>query len=74
MSQIEGRREAAGMKPGWSMGLEGLTSVLRVLLPEAFDKIVKSSDGFNESTTTPSNTQHSDHKGHGTQKDAHSNH
>lgn len=71
---IEGRREASGMRPGWSMGVEGLTTVLRVPLPDAFDKIMKSSDGLNESTNVYLNTQHSDYNGHATQKDAHPNH
>jgi hypothetical protein len=28
------------MRPGWSMGIEGLTTVLRVLPPELYDKIM----------------------------------
>ncbi|MBA4020670.1 MAG: copper oxidase [Pirellula sp.] len=38
-ARVEGRREAKGMRPGWSMGIEGLTTVLRVLPPELYDEI-----------------------------------
>ncbi len=40
MARVEGRPEARGMRPGWSMGVEGLTTVLRVLPPELYDKIM----------------------------------
>jgi hypothetical protein len=40
MAQVEGRREALGMRPGWSMGVEGLFTVLRVLPPESQDQIM----------------------------------
>ena len=40
MARVEGRRETRGMRPGWSMGVEGLTTVLRVLPPELYDKIM----------------------------------
>jgi manganese oxidase len=40
MSRIEGRPEAIGMRPGWSMGVEGLFNVVRVLPPELYDKIM----------------------------------
>ena len=40
MDRVEGRREATGMRPGWSMGVEGLSTILRVLPPEMFDKIM----------------------------------
>jgi manganese oxidase len=40
MSQIEGRPEALGMRPGWSMGVEGLMNVVRVLPPDLYDKIM----------------------------------
>lgn len=41
-AQVEGRRETMGMRPGWSMGVEGLTTVVRVLPPELYDKIMGS--------------------------------
>lgn len=40
MDRIEGRREAKGMRPGWSMGVEGLFTVVRVLPPELYDEIM----------------------------------
>ena len=40
MSRVEGRRETIGMRPGWSMGVEGLSTVLRVLPPETYDEIM----------------------------------
>jgi len=47
MARVEGRREAMGMRPGWSMGVEGLSTVVRVLPPEMYDKITgdKGHDG-----------------------------
>lgn len=39
-ARIEDRREAMGMRPGWSMGVEGLSTVVRVLPPELYDKIM----------------------------------
>jgi FtsP/CotA-like multicopper oxidase with cupredoxin domain len=39
MAGVEQRPEAQGMRPGWSMGVEGMTTVLRVLPPELYDKI-----------------------------------
>ena len=42
MDRIEGRREAMGMRPGWSMGVEGLFTVMRVLPPGLYDKIMGS--------------------------------
>ena len=42
--RVEGRREAMGMRPGWSMGIEGLFTVLRVLPPELYDKIMGSQE------------------------------
>lgn len=38
-ARVEGRREAMGMRPGWSMGVEGLSTVVRVLPPEMYEKI-----------------------------------
>ena len=44
MARVEGRREAMGMRPGWSMGVEGLFTVVRVLPPELYDKIMDSQE------------------------------
>lgn len=41
MARVEGRPEAIGMRPGWSMGVEGLMNVVRVLPAELYDKIMK---------------------------------
>ena len=42
--RVEGRREAMGMRPGWSMGIEGLFTVLRVLPSDLYDKIMGSQE------------------------------
>ena len=39
MDRVEGRREAIGMRPGWSMGVEGLSTVVRILPPELYEQI-----------------------------------
>ncbi len=44
MARVEGRREALGMRPGWSMGVEGLFTVVRVLQPEVYDKMIGSQE------------------------------
>lgn len=50
MARVEGRREATGMRPGWSMGVEGLFTVVRVLPPEFYDKVMgtQEHEGHNE--------------------------
>ena len=40
IDRIEGRREAFGMRSGWSMGVEGLSTIIRVLPPDLFDRIM----------------------------------
>ena len=39
IARVEGRREAMGMRPGWSMGVEGLSTVVRVLPPKMYEQI-----------------------------------
>ncbi len=53
MAMIEGRREAAGMRAGWSMGVEGLSTVVRVLPPDLYDKLVNTSEPIPPNTSTP---------------------
>lgn len=53
MDKIEGRREAAGMRAGWSMGVEGLSTVVRVLPPSLYDKLVNANDPIPPNTSTP---------------------
>lgn len=53
MGMIEGRREAAGMRSGWSMGIEGLSTVVRVLPPELYDKITTTSEPIPPNTSSP---------------------
>jgi hypothetical protein len=53
MGMIEGRREAAGMRAGWSMGVEGLSTVVRVLPPDLFDKVVNTNEPIPPNTSTP---------------------
>lgn len=44
MARVEGRHEVQGMRPGWSMGVEGLTTVLRVLTPDDYESIMSQAD------------------------------
>jgi FtsP/CotA-like multicopper oxidase with cupredoxin domain len=67
MGMIEGRRPAAGMRPGWSMGIEGLTTVLRVLPSDVFEKITTTNEPI-------SYTQGSSHQSHGSKTPDHSGH
>jgi manganese oxidase len=71
MGMIEGRREAAGMRSGWSMGIEGLSTVVRVLPPDLFDKLTNTNDPIPPNTSTPwgpSDAKPMDHSGHGEMK------
>ena len=53
MEMIEGRREAAGMRAGWSMGIEGLSTVVRVLPPKLYDRITTTSEPIPPNTSSP---------------------
>lgn len=53
MGMIEGRREAAGMRAGWSMGIEGFSTVVRVLPPELYDRITTTSEPIPPNTSSP---------------------
>jgi hypothetical protein len=53
MGMIEGRREAAGMRTGWSMGVEGLSTVVRVLPPDLYDKLTMTNEPIEPNTSTP---------------------
>ena len=73
MEMIEGRREAAGMRAGWSMGVEGLSTVVRVLPAELYDKLTTTEDPIPPNTSTPlgpGDAMHKHHENHGdTNKD-----
>ena len=71
MGMIEGRREAAGMRAGWSMGVEGLSTIMRVLPPELYDKITQTNEPIPPNTSTPwgpGDTKPMDHSSHGGMK------
>ena len=71
MGMIEGRREAAGMRAGWSMGIEGLSTVVRVLSPEIYDKITTTDEPVSPNTSTPwgpGEAKPMDHGDHGGMK------
>ena len=53
MARIDGRREAAGMRAGWSMGVEGLSTVVRVLPSDLYDKIMQTDEPIPPNTSTP---------------------
>jgi hypothetical protein len=44
VAKIESRREAAGMRKHWFMGVEGLMTVLRVLPSELYDRVMLSKE------------------------------
>ncbi|MBX9723608.1 MAG: multicopper oxidase domain-containing protein, partial [Candidatus Obscuribacterales bacterium] len=44
MKKILSRRETRGMRKGWSSGVKGLMTVLRVLPDELYDKVMLSND------------------------------
>lgn len=69
-SMIEGRREAAGMRTGWSIGVEELSKVVRVLSPELYDKLTNTDDVIEPNTSTPwgpgdAKPMHHDYLNHG---------
>ena len=40
MMRIESNPRARGMRPGWSMGVHGLHTVVRVLPPDLYDRVI----------------------------------
>jgi len=60
-------RQAMGMRPAWSMGVEGLMNVVRVLPPELYDKIMNTNQPSPRNTTTPADPgnpmHHMNHSG-----------
>ena len=40
MAKINAKRETKGMRPGWSMGVEGLMTVLRVLPESLYNRVM----------------------------------
>ena len=69
MNKITSRRETHGMREGWFKGVHGLFSVLRVLPPDLFDKLMNTNDMIPPNSSTPLNphgpNQLSPHMNHG---------
>ena len=53
MHKITDRRETAGMREGWHMGVKGLFTVLRVLPPDLFHKVMDTTDPVPPNSSTP---------------------
>ncbi|MDV6031469.1 Copper resistance protein A precursor [Stieleria neptunia] len=53
MKKITSRRETHGMRDGWYKGVKGLFSVLRVLPPELYDKLMNTGEPIPPNTSTP---------------------
>ena len=64
MRKITGRRETAGMREGWFTGVHGLFTVLRVLPPELFDKVMNTNAPIPPNSSTPLDPHGRDHAGH----------
>ncbi|WP_339731303.1 copper oxidase [uncultured Gimesia sp.] len=55
LHRITSRRETQGMREGWYHGVKGLFTVLRVLPPELYDKVMHTNDPIPPNSSTPLN-------------------
>ena len=55
MNKITSRRETHGMREGWFKGVHGLFSVVRVLAPDLFDKLMTTNEHIPPNSSTPLN-------------------
>lgn len=55
MKKLTSRRETHGMRDGWYKGVHGLFTVLRVLPPALFDKLMTTNDPIPPNSSTPWN-------------------
>ncbi|WP_419580204.1 multicopper oxidase domain-containing protein [Stieleria magnilauensis] len=55
MQKITSRRETQGMRDGWYKGVKGLFSVVRVLPPELYDKLMNTDEPIPPNSSTPWN-------------------
>lgn len=53
MRKITSRRETHGMRDGWYKGVQGLSTVLRVLPPDLFDKLMNTNEPIPPNSSTP---------------------
>lgn len=51
--KLTSRRETQGMREGWFHGVKGLFTVLRVLPPELYDKVMLTNDPVPPNSSTP---------------------
>ncbi len=59
MRKITSRRETHGMREGWYKGVHGLFTVLRVLPPDLFDKLMNTNEPIPPNSSTPMNPHRS---------------
>jgi hypothetical protein len=64
MKKLTSRRETQGMREGWYKGVHGLFTVLRVLPPELFDKVMNTNQPIPPNSSTPLNPHGRRHAGH----------
>lgn len=55
MRKINGRREVQGMREGWFKGVKGLFTVMRVLPPDLYDKVMNTDEPIPPNSSTPLN-------------------
>tara|TARA_R110002111_G_scaffold177322_1_gene243458 strand:- start:99894 stop:101246 length:1353 start_codon:yes stop_codon:yes gene_type:complete len=55
LHQITSRRETQGMREGWYHGVHGLFTLLRVLPPELYDKLMTTDDPIPPNSSAPLN-------------------
>lgn len=64
MRKVTGRRETHGMREGWYKGVKGLFTVLRVLPPDLYDKVMNTNDPIPPNSSTrldPHGNEHGRH-------------
>ena len=58
MKKLTDRRETQGMREGWYKGVKGLFTVMRVLPPDLYDKLMTTDDPIPPNSSTPLNPHH----------------
>tara|TARA_R100001132_G_C3270429_1_gene92600 strand:- start:477 stop:812 length:336 start_codon:yes stop_codon:yes gene_type:complete len=55
MRKINGRREVQGMREGWFKSVKGLFTVMRVLPPDLYDKVMNTDEPIPPNSSTSLN-------------------
>jgi hypothetical protein len=65
--KVSKNRRTRGMRPHWPMGVMGLMTVVRVLPPDLYDKVISGKGKVPDGASVPGSppARHGGHMGHG---------